>query len=73
MGHPNIYSCNLLNKYPFQSVSLLVTVVDYDRVGGNEPIGKFTKLNCCSFWAKPSTKHFQALPSPQGLPCWTMT
>ena len=23
-----------------QSVSLLVTVVDYDRVGGNEPIGK---------------------------------
>ena len=25
-----------------QSVSLLVTVVDYDRVGGNEPIGKFT-------------------------------
>ena len=27
-----------------QSVSLLVTVVDYDRVGGNEPIGE----SCCS-------------------------
>ena len=27
-----------------QSVSLLVTVVDYDRVGGKEPIGE----SCCS-------------------------
>ena len=27
-------------QFPPQSVALLVTVVDYDRVGGNEPIGK---------------------------------
>ena len=27
-------------------MSLLVAVVDYDRVGGNEPIGEKIKSNC---------------------------
>ena len=31
-------------QYFLQSVLLLVTVVDYDRVGGNEPIGKHKQL-----------------------------
>ena len=42
VGHkPPKYDTIIIVVY-LQSVSLLVTVVDYDRVGGNEPIGMFT-------------------------------
>ena len=42
VGHkPPKYDTIIIVVY-LQSVSLLVTVVDYERVGGNEPIGKFT-------------------------------
>ena len=32
-------SPSVLTSLCVQSVTLLLTVVDYDRVGGNEPIG----------------------------------
>lgn len=35
-----IYSLNYFYSSPLQKVQLVVTVVDYDRIGTSEPIGK---------------------------------
>ena len=40
-----------LHLKSFQSVSLLVTVIDYDRVGGNEPIGLFKSTRVVNKYA----------------------
>jgi len=55
------YNESLTFDVPFewiQSVSLLVTVVDYDRVGGNEPIG-CVEVGCNS--TKAELKHWSEM------------
>merc|ERR1712032_845107 len=55
------YNESLTFDVPFewvQSVSLLVTVVDYDRVGGNEPIG-CVEVGCSS--TKAELRHWSEM------------
>merc|ERR1719400_2081504 len=55
------YNESLTFDVPFewiQSVSLLVAVVDYDRVGGNEPIG-CVEMGCSS--SKAELKHWSEM------------
>ena len=56
-------SMNMTKKSLFQRVQLLITVVDYDRVGASEPIGKVL-LGCDQ--KGPELRHWsEMLASPR--------